>query len=196
MCKSSKCAKLDYMKQATAPFPDPVKKWIVRGLYGVTWPLAWPARTLYHRWRNCRGFSFGARLLSIVPGRVGQYLRAAYYMQTLERCCHDVSVGFLSFFAHPACSVGQRVYIGSLCTIGRSTLEDGALIASRVSVNAEVTPMQVPQPIRIGRASWLGESAIVQADVGAQAIVGAGCVVTQAVADCTTVAGNPAKRIA
>ena len=191
-----KCAKLDHMEHAAQYVPYRAKKWIVRGLYGVTWPLAWPARTLYSRWRSCHGFAFGARLLSIVPGRVGQYLRAAFYMQTLERCCFDLSVGFLSFFAHPACRVGERVYIGSLCTIGRSTVEDGALIASRVSVNAPAAPMQTPQPIRIGRASWLGESAIVLADVGAQAIVGAGCVVTQAVADCTTVVGNPAKRIA
>lgn len=191
-----KCAKLDHMEHAAQYVPYDAKKWIVRGLYGVTWPLAWPARTLYNRWRSCHAFAFGARLLSIVPGRVGQYLRAAFYMQTLERCCYDLSVGFLSFFAHPACHVGERVYIGSLCTIGRCTVEDGALIASRVSVNAPVAPMHTPQPIRIGRASWLGESAIVLADVGTQAIVGAGCVVTQAVADCTTVVGNPAKRIA
>lgn len=46
--------------------------------------------------------------------------------------------------------------------------------------------------VTIGRDSWLGERAVVMADVGQHAIVAAGAVVTKPVPDLAVVAGAPA----
>ena len=51
------------------------------------------------------------------------------------------------------------------------------------------------RPIRIGRDSWIGNGAVVMADVGEQCVIGAGSVVTRLVDDRSIVVGNPAKVI-
>ena len=47
--------------------------------------------------------------------------------------------------------------------------------------------------IEIGEYAWLGEGAIVMADVGASAMVGAGSVVSSRVPARVVVVGNPAR---
>jgi virginiamycin A acetyltransferase len=51
------------------------------------------------------------------------------------------------------------------------------------------------EPITIGRGAWIGANATVMADIGHDAIVGAGSVVTKPVPPFAIVAGNPAKLI-
>ncbi|MFN8545794.1 MAG: hypothetical protein U0807_16550 [Candidatus Binatia bacterium] len=46
-----------------------------------------------------------------------------------------------------------------------------------------------------GEGTWIGEGAIVLADVGRYAVVGAGAVVVRPVADGVTVVGNPARPV-
>src|SRR5262249_61481018 len=49
--------------------------------------------------------------------------------------------------------------------------------------------------VRIGAGAWIGEAAVVMADVGADAVVGAGAVVTHPVPPRAIVAGVPARVI-
>ena len=51
------------------------------------------------------------------------------------------------------------------------------------------------EPITIGEDSWIGERAVVSADVGKHCVVGAGAVVTKPVPDYAIVVGVPAKVI-
>jgi acetyltransferase-like isoleucine patch superfamily enzyme len=51
------------------------------------------------------------------------------------------------------------------------------------------------EPVSIGAHAWIGEGAIVMANIGRSSIVGAGSVVTGAVPDGSTVVGNPARRL-
>jgi acetyltransferase-like isoleucine patch superfamily enzyme len=51
------------------------------------------------------------------------------------------------------------------------------------------------QLVRIGAGAWIGEAAVIMADVGADAVVGAGAVVTRPVPPRAIVAGVPAKII-
>ena len=172
----------------------------------ITWP-AW-GLALADRWffRSERAFDFFAKLLSLVPGRTGQYLRASFYVRTLERCHHDLMVGFGSFFSHPTAKVGRRVSIASFSIVGTATLEDGVMIASRVSVLSgkyhhgdSTTGPGYPgrrvryERVRIGRGSWIGEGAVIMADVGPRCIISAGSVVTKTVPQDTTAIGNPAR---
>ena len=51
------------------------------------------------------------------------------------------------------------------------------------------------EPLRIGRGAWIGANATVMAEVGHDAIVGAGAVVTKPVLPYAVVAGNPARLV-
>ncbi len=101
-----------------------------------------------------------------------------------------------------------RVYIGPFCCLGDVTLEDDVILASHVSVmngsrQHGIERLDVPireQPgeyprVTIGRDSWIGERAIVQADVGQHCVIGAGAVVTEPIADYAVAVGVPAKVI-
>jgi acetyltransferase-like isoleucine patch superfamily enzyme len=109
-------------------------------------------------------------------------------------------------FSHPSVSIGRKVYVGVFCVIGDATLEDDVLIGSQVSImngskQHGIERLDVPvreQPgewprITIGRDSWIGDRAVVMADVGRHCVVGAGSVVTKPVPDYAIVVGNPAR---
>lgn len=186
--------------------PYEIKVAVVWLAHCLTWPFSIPAILDYRLLGSERLFDFGAKLLSLVPGRPGQYVRTSYYVQTLKRCSYDFSMGFASFFSHNTAEVGRGVKIGTFSIIGTSVLGDHVVIGSRVSVlsgkyhhgggsrgrdfkNNSVYYEQV----RIGEGSWLGEGSIVMCDVGRHAIVSAGSVVTKPIPDGVTAVGNPAR---
>lgn len=181
-------------------------KCVLVALFGlITWPLSLPARVVHRRFGSEALFDFSAKLLSLVPGKVGQYLRTSFYVVTLERCPADLAVAFGSFFSHPTAKVGRSVAIGSYSIVGTAVLGDAVLIASRVSVlsgkfqhgsalhgvaSSRATHYET---VTIGTGCWIGEGAIVMASLGRHCIVGAGSVVTKAAPDRTVAVGNPAR---
>ncbi len=150
-------------------------------------------------------FDFSAKLLSLVPGKIGQYLRTSFYVVTLIECPADLAMAFGSFFSRPTARVGRSVVIGSYSIIGNAELEDGVLIASRASVlsgkyhhssgvqGGEVSHATHYERVLVGEGSWIGEGAIVMASMGKKCIVGAGSVVTKPAPDHTIAIGNPAR---
>jgi acetyltransferase-like isoleucine patch superfamily enzyme len=151
-------------------------------------------------------YTFFVHAYATVPGGIGDYLRGAYYYMTLEDFSLSSRVSFGSFFAHPEAKVGERVYIGSYCIVGRATIGDGTLFASGVQVlsgqhqhtrSGETESFSGGEfvQINIGADSWIGASAIVMADVGSRTTVGAGSVVTRPVPDDCVAVGNPARVI-
>ena len=186
-----------------------LKRWIVRLMHLLTWPFALPSMAAYRLAGSERVFQSCAMLLSLVPGRPGQYLRASFYLQTLKESSPDLAVGFASWFAHPAATVGRGVVIGSFSIVGTAMLADHVIIASRVSIlsgkyqhggpfqaaNAAAAQPPTYEAVRIGRGSWLGEGSIVMADVGEGCIVSAGSVVTKPMPSRSTAVGNPARFI-
>jgi acetyltransferase-like isoleucine patch superfamily enzyme len=153
-----------------------------------------------------KAFPGWSQLFSLLPGLCGAYLRRAFYRLVLARCGSGAWIGFGVIFSHPTAAVGRNVYIGPYCVIGDVTLEDDVLLASQVSVangaaQHGIARLDVPireQPgawprITIGRDSWIGDRAIVLADVGAQCVVGAGSVVTRELPPRAIAVGVPAK---
>lgn len=131
-----------------------------------------------------------------------------YYALTLRRCSRECTVSFGAIFSTPNCEIGRHVYIGAYCVISDSVIEDDALIGSRVHVISgkhvhSYTSLDLPirlqggirVPVRVGRGTWVGDGAIVMADVGCECVIGAGSVVTREVADLSIAAGNPARVI-
>jgi acetyltransferase-like isoleucine patch superfamily enzyme len=151
------------------------------------------------------GFS---QLFSLLPGVTGIYLRRAFYRLVLPHCGPDVCVCFGTVFSHPTATLGERVYVGIGCMLGDVTLENDVLLGSHVSIingrrQHGVQRLDVPireQPgeyprVVVGEDCWIGDRAIVTANVGRHAVVGAGAVVTKAVPEFAIVAGNPARVI-
>src|ERR687897_700341 len=117
----------------------------------------------------------------------------------LKRCAHG-----LAWIA-----VTPSVWSFSLraTILGRDrALEGDALLAAGVHVPSGskthgIDDLTIPirdQPtvktaVRIGRGGWIGSAAIVMADVGADAVVAAGAVVTRPIPDATVAGGVPAR---
>ncbi len=123
-------------------------------------------------------FTTNACFLALLPGKTGSYLRLAYYRWTLDSVSPDVSIAFGSYFSRRNAKIGRNVSIGAYCILGDVTLEDNVLLGSRVSIlsgkrqHAQRYDPDNPSEdmifdhVTIGRESWIGEGAIIMADVG------------------------------
>jgi acetyltransferase-like isoleucine patch superfamily enzyme len=172
--------------------------------------LVLPAFLAYHLGALVLGrtaaFPGWSQAFSLVPGLTGVYLRRAFYWWVLPECGADACIGFGTTFSHPTARVGPRVYVGAFCSLGDVTLEEDVLIASHVSVmngTGQHGTDRLDVPIReqagayprvtVGRDSWVGERAVVMADVGRYCIIAAASVVTKPVPDYAIAVGSPAR---
>jgi len=150
-------------------------------------------------------FTTHGELLSLLPGKVGYYLRNGYYRLTLQRCQMGCQLSFGTYFTHSEAELGTSVYMGTRCLVGTATIEDEVLLADHVQIlsgsrqhlpSDPLSPVQQSTRfirVRIGKGTWIGAGAIVMADVGEHCIVGAGSVVTKPVPDFSVAVGNPAR---
>jgi acetyltransferase-like isoleucine patch superfamily enzyme len=151
-------------------------------------------------------FVFWSQCFALVPGSPGVFLRRAFYRATLTDCGSNFFIGFGAMFSHPGATIEDSVYVGPYAIIGLSRLRKGCLIGSRASIISgaalhELQPNGLRTPtdnrrlraVEIGEGSWIGEGALVMADIGKGATVAAGAVVSSAVVAGVVVAGNPAR---
>ncbi len=162
-------------------------------------PVLVERRLIRERW-----FAGSSELLSLMPGKLGVFLRRSFYRMTLDRCGIDVHIGFGTTLAHTNVRVGSGVYIGNRCTLGMCVLEDHVTIGSNVDLLSgrrqhhfdDATPVQLQggsfTSVRVGRNAWIGNSAVIMADIGDAAVIGAGAVVVQGIPARAVAAGNPA----
>ncbi len=154
------------------------------------------------------GFDTVSKALGLIPGLGGMWLRRAWYKATLLHCGENLYVDFLAAIRTPKTEVGHNVYIGNSCWIGWADIGDDVLLGGHIVVLSgarqhEFMRTDIPirlqegQPIqvRIGPDAWIGNGAIIAADVAKGCVVGAGSVVTQATEPYTVVAGVPARVI-
>ena len=153
-------------------------------------------------------FVLFGQAFSLISGLPGNWLRRAFGRLTLDGCAGDCEIGFLSWFSSRHARIGAGVYIGPLSVIGDAEIGEGSLIATRVSIlsgknqhthgpDGSLIPFSRDRAalVRIGRDTWIGEGAIIMADVGERCIVASGAVVTSQVGDGQVVGGNPARVI-
>lgn len=158
--------------------------------------------------RGDSAFQGHSQLLSLVPGTPGVFVRRAFYRACIQSPPRDCSIGFGTIFSTPAIGIGEGTYIGEYCNIGDVMLGRDVLLGSNVTLLSgrrqhDATRRDVPirhqggtyELITIGDDVWIGNGAIVMADVGAHAIVAAGAVVVKPVPPYHVVAGNPARTI-
>lgn len=155
-----------------------------------------------------RAFQNSCQTLALIPGLLGQMLRRAFLCRTLARCHGSVTVEWGACLTKVDSVIDAGVYIGPSCQLGLVHLERDVLLAAGVHVPSGAqthgfAQSGVPirdQPgqqrrVRIGAGSWIGSGAVVMTDVGCNAVVGAGAVVTRPVDDWVVAAGVPAQAV-
>ena len=154
-------------------------------------------------------FNMFAQFVSLFPGMPGAFLRRAFYTLTLEQCSRHTYIGFGSIFSDRCVHLEDYVYIGSYASIGSVKIGKNTLIGSRTSIisgknlhefeadGGTWSPFSYDQltSIDIAKNVWVGESAVIVANIGEGSMVGAGTVVTVDVKPYITVSGNPARFI-
>jgi acetyltransferase-like isoleucine patch superfamily enzyme len=201
----------------------PLSEVVVAGFRGMKWALKWtgialglmvvalPAATSrLEAWLSDREelFLLWGQVFALVPGLPGKYLRKCYYSLTLRAFSLSSEIGFLSGFNHREAEVGRRVYVGPGASIGIASLGDGVQIGTRTSILSgghqhrmgadgclTACGRESLQRVRIGEETWIGEAAVIMADVGSRCIVAAAGVVSCPVPDGCLVGGNPARFI-
>jgi virginiamycin A acetyltransferase len=151
-------------------------------------------------------FATCSQWLSLVPGKLGIFLRRAFYRCTLDQFSTDCGIGFGTTVAHRRVRIGRGVYIGIRCTLGCVTIDDHTTIGSNVDIlsgrrqhgfDERDVPVQlqagVYSQVHIGRNCWIGNGSVIMADVGDECVIGAGSVVVAPIpAGCVAV-GNPCR---
>jgi acetyltransferase-like isoleucine patch superfamily enzyme len=153
-----------------------------------------------------KAFPGWSQFFALFPGLTGVTLRRAFYRLVLPQCDQDCCISFGTTLSHPTVRIGRNVYVGLYCSLGDVTLEDDVLISSNVSIlnggkQHGTSRLDIPvreQPgiythVTIGRDSWIGDRAIVMANVGRHCVVGAASLVTRPVPDFAVVVGSPAR---
>jgi acetyltransferase-like isoleucine patch superfamily enzyme len=144
-------------------------------------------------------------MLSLIPGWLGKQLRKPFYHFLLTAASRQCHIDFGTIFPSQKVTIGNNVYIGAYCIIAKAIIGDDVLIGSGVHILGKGTHnfsrLDIPirlqggtsEPVTIGEDSWIGNGAIVMADIGRHCIIGAGSVVTKEIPDFAIAVGNPAR---
>lgn len=148
-------------------------------------------------------FTLMSQSLAVVPGYPGVVLRSAFYFGTLNACSWESHVGFGSLFTHRGATLARHASMGAYCVIGHADIGERVMMGSRISIPSGKRQHfddegQLTRESRFGRVSvgadcWIGEGAILLADVGARCIVSAGAIVIDAIPSDSVAGGNPAR---
>jgi virginiamycin A acetyltransferase len=153
-------------------------------------------------------FVFSVQFLSLMPGKPGSYLRIAFNRVAMTYCDTESVIGFGTLFSQIDTEIHKSVYIGPQCNIGTCSIGEDSLIASGVhiisgsnqhSFSDLSTPIQQQggtyTKVTIGKDCWVGNGALVFANIGDHSVIGAGSVVTKDIPAYSIAVGNPAQVI-
>ena len=127
-----------------------------------------------------------SQLVGLFPGISGNFLRRAFYRRTLRHFPREATVGFCTTFATAEVTIGTGVYIGAFCHIGHCTIGRDSMLGNGVTLlsgrrahgieRTDVAMRFQPtshETLEIGDDVWIGNNAIVMADLGVHPLLGA-----------------------
>lgn len=154
-------------------------------------------------------FQSFSQYLSLIPGKLGSYCRAAFYWWACPDTSDDIVVGFLTVISHRDTTIEAGVYIGPQCNIGKCHLGKNTLLGSGVHIlsgnkqhnfNDVNSPIQHQggnfEKIAIGTDCWVGNASLIMAGIAPHCVIAGGSVITKAIEEPYAIyGGNPAKRL-
>lgn len=155
--------------------------------------------------KNFQGF---VQFYSVIPGLIGEYLRREFLRLSLVSCSKDCCISFGALFSSPEATLGKEVYIGPYCMIGNVDIGDYTLIGThaevinggkqhyfdRLDIPIKEQGGEYPKVV-IGEDCWIGDGAIVLADVGQKSVIGTRSLVHKPIPEYSLAAGSPARVI-
>lgn len=186
-------------------------KKIIRGLIiGIVFipifPLGVIAKLCYWLFKSQIMFAIFAEILSLIPNLPGSFCRMVYYKMTLDKSHLNIYFAFGAIVTKMQTRLGYFSGVGGRTTIGLADVGDYTIVSNNVSVLSGGRQHNFDNPdegvigdddnyqrIKIGSHSFIGERAIVMADVGDRTIIGAGAVVVKNIPSYSIAVGNPAK---
>lgn len=153
-------------------------------------------------------FQSFSQLISLIPGKTGIYIRAAFYRLACPNTSDQISVGFLTILSHHDTTIRQGVYIGPQCNIGKCTIGANTLLGSGVHILSgnrqhEFSDTEKPiqeqggyfEKIEIGNDCWIGNNSVVICSIPEKCVVAAGSVLPKPIKSGDVVGGNPARTL-
>jgi hypothetical protein len=152
-------------------------------------------------------FQFASQFMSLYPGVSGVLLRQAFYFMVLDAPWPGPRISFGTLLAQRDTSFGRGVFIGATCNLGRCHIGDRTLIGSGVHVaSARAHEFEDAgkaiddqggeiRKVLIGADCWVGNAAVILADIADGVVVGAGSVVVKPCEKYGVYVGNPARLI-
>ena len=151
-------------------------------------------------------FTLWSHFFALFPGIVGVVLRRAYYCFVLNHCYRQCHIGFGTIFSHRRVCIEDHVSIGNYCVIGTAHIGARCEIGSRVSITSgkhqhrknndghwTAFDSSHATQVKIAEDVWIGEGAIIMADIGKGSMIGAGAVVNRDIGPNAVAVGNPAR---
>ena len=153
-----------------------------------------------------KAFGMLSQWVSIVPGLTGEWFRRAYLQWATGSSLRDCCISFGTTFSDPHVKIGDGVYLGRGCDIGYADIGPNCVIGSGVHILSGLRQhgfedLDAPikdQPgeyskVTIGEDTWIGNGAIIAADVGKKCVIGVGSVVVKPIPNYAIAGGNPAQ---
>ena len=190
-----------------------VRQRIKRLIKNVILLLTMPLYALYwvcsYAERSDSVFSGFSQFLSLIPGKLGIYIRSAFYRLACNETSDEISIGFMTLLSHRETTIREGVYIGPQCNIGKCKIAKHTLIGSGVHIlsgkhqhnydNIDA-PIQDQggtfEKIAIGSDCWIGNNSTVMASLPDQSVVASGSVyISELETPGLVIGGNPARAI-
>jgi virginiamycin A acetyltransferase len=153
-------------------------------------------------------FQSFSQLLSLIPGKIGIYVRASFYHLACPDTSQNISIGFLTLLSHRDTTIEDGVYIGPQSNIGSCHIGKNTLIGSGVHILSGKNQHRFSDPrrsiqeqggeiqkIKIGEDCWIGNKSTILAPISDKSIVAAASLVLETVSPEMIVGGHPAKVI-
>lgn len=153
-------------------------------------------------------FSDFSLIIAYIPFYFGEYIRYFYYKSLLRFVGKKVIFKFGSYCQYRDTSIGNNTLIGFFNALGEVEIGSDVLLGGYINITSglnqhsfDISGKKIrEQPgkrkrILIGSDCWIGNNALICANVHSRSVVGAGSVVIKELEGNAVFVGNPAKKL-
>lgn len=153
-------------------------------------------------------YSEVSMLISRVPFYIGEISRLVFYKLTLKKVGNKVQFKYGSCVLYRNTEIGENVLIGYNTLIGESEIGNDVLIGSCVNITSGLHQHMFDNPkelirkqkgkrkkIKIGNDIWIGNNAVIAADINDRSVIGLGGLVIKDIDKSGVYVGVPTRLV-